>query len=831
MVAPPKKSRVSGAVTLGNTLTSLLSLLSPTDLNREVYNLNEAYTAIKPKNFYQSENTGSLVDLWANQQYQNSFLDRMLALLPKDSMAAAGIQLQLVQNAVDVIPRMQNSVAKMEIITRSFRYETCCSLVKIFEWYSGAGSNTADTLMQIHRAQGYQFLLNEAPQFARLVDHIVQYIYHLSDLKSKKPAKNKTSVLAQSVFKPDFGLVLDPQNISHVPADFYGFRNLTRPTLVKLPSIKDKILGYGSDSLYGAASYCLQELWSAEIFMPKLKKLDEGLSSGRVTNFDSLHVYQRSITRGAILYGIAEACGTDGIFASSQMDQFLRSPAIIFSGALSRERKFAPMVLQHQKDVLEPLLEWVRGHLADNPGIVPDAKRLSELADLQILELFLGKRISDEDPAIENLKKKSATKNSRDIVPALRPVTFEVLVDHSDGIQLGSLALIIREALNRERGHQPADEVLNRVLEGHHATRNTSTQNNPDHTNPIRQNLKAAILLRTHLPGELLTSPTGLSNLLSWMGTGQGFKTQNFLESFNHNKPFFSLTLEDMIERFQAAAAQNALIVSRYPGNSRPSELPGIMPVDDMLIWGQPNHLLSLAPTKEKMGRFVVKLTLHEKFAPYWAKSVQDSWVEFLGDILDKDPSEYTGHRQAWCSVQNLLENLNISAFGSGLTPFQLANNLVALEIVAPPTAIDIADWIYRHPKLGAFRGLQDLGFSVSNKNLMSVRGAYICIYNFFEEHLTKDDKKLLFFGPIFVEHILCKIPRWKKRLEDEDAGGRLEMLIEKVISDGEIWSPGENSISNKAFPVPLTIPAAWLKKTIGSILVCSLTYVPLDLK
>jgi hypothetical protein len=278
-----------------------------------------------------------------------------------------------------------------------------------------------------------------------------------------------------------------------------------------------------------------------------------------------------------------------------------------------------------------------------------------------------------------------------------------------------------------------------------------------------------------------------------------------------------------MIERFQASAAHNAFIVSQYPENSRPHLLPGIIPVDDMLIWGQPNHLLSLTPTKEKIGRLAVKLTLQEKFTPYWTTDVQDAWVKFLEDILDEDPLTYTGHRQAWRDVQKLLENLNISAFGSGLTPFQLANHLVALKIVASPTAIDIADWIYKNPKLGAFRGLEDLGFFVSKNNLMSVRGAFICIYNFFEEHLTEQDKKLLFFGPIFVEHILCKIPRWKRRLADEGAEGRLEALATKENETGNLWTPGLNILHNKAFPIPLIIPPAWLKQTIESILVCSI--------
>ena len=57
------------------------------------------------------------------------------------------------------------------------------------------------------------------------------------------------------------------------------------------------------------------------------------------------------------------------------------------------------------------------------------------------------------------------------------------------------------------------------------------------------------------MPGELLTSKDGLSNLLLWMGTGQGFKTRSFLETFTHDKQFVSSKLEDTIEKFQDVVA------------------------------------------------------------------------------------------------------------------------------------------------------------------------------------------------------------------------------------------------------------------------------------
>ena len=141
---------VTGAVTLAHNLTNPSNLLSPIALNKEVGDLEQTYTALRPKDFFKSDNTGSMIQQWAGQQHRNSFLNRILALLPKDSMLAHAIQFQLVQNLTEVIPEMETSVQKMNIIKRTFRYETCCALVKVFEWYSDVGPTTSESLMLIH---------------------------------------------------------------------------------------------------------------------------------------------------------------------------------------------------------------------------------------------------------------------------------------------------------------------------------------------------------------------------------------------------------------------------------------------------------------------------------------------------------------------------------------------------------------------------------------------------------------------------------------------------------------------------------------------------------
>ena len=193
--------------------------------------LEQSYTALKPKDFYKSDNTGSMIQWWAGQQYQNSFLNSILALLPQDSIHAHATQFQLVQKMTEVIPEMETSIQKLNIIKHSFHYETCCALVKVFEWYSDVGPSTSETLMMIHQTHGYEFLLKEAPQFAQLVDHIIQYVYCLSIIKYNEPAisvskRNKKTIsqVKQMVYQPNFGTVLEQniERLSCIPANFYG---------------------------------------------------------------------------------------------------------------------------------------------------------------------------------------------------------------------------------------------------------------------------------------------------------------------------------------------------------------------------------------------------------------------------------------------------------------------------------------------------------------------------------------------------------------------------------------------------------------------------------
>ncbi|KAJ7704837.1 hypothetical protein B0H17DRAFT_920968, partial [Mycena rosella] len=99
---------------------------------------------------------------------------------------------------------------------------------------------------------------------------------------------------------------------------------------------------------------------------------------------------------------------------------------------------------------------------------------------------------------------------------------------------------------------------------------------------------------------------------------------------------------------------------------------------------------------------------------------------------------------------------LKVFGFQTGLTPLQFANNLVFLGICEAPAAEEVAGWIASNKTLGAYNGLLRLGFSLTG--YASIVAAYMSVYDHLERNLSKDDKKCLGFGTLFVEHLLCKV-------------------------------------------------------------------------
>jgi hypothetical protein len=784
----------------------------------------------KAKSYFENSDTGTMVSTWTTHNHIHSMLGSYVSLLSNGQCSLSGILLYRLLHSVQILPSLASDSQKLAVIMRAQHWEMCRSLMVVFNWCRDAGSSTADSVLDIHRAKGYDELKKQSPVLADLVDHIVWFVYReqstwLKDKKEKRSQSRRKGIKSSPIVaKPEepmgicskFGTC--PPNPKELPHDLYGLRQ-DQPSrrAVKLAPLST--FSGGEDELYAKSKQVLQQLWTTELIVPSLRPIDATFSSTRRRTTDDDEVLNRCLTRGAILQCVADACGTDAIFASTATKEFLTSPALMFETRLQRDKVFATRAVQDAVETLKPLFNWLTARIEETPEILETAKEIGNLTHLSMLELGTGQPIllermqSGAQPLLSNPTPRTLRhKQSR----IFSEVSLASLLPKRPTAGVGVLGLIVREALAARRSLPTTDETLRRVLQGKHATRSSAAHHNPDHTDPIRQYSLGAQLLYRHLPGEKLTTEAGLSNLLSWLGTGQGFVTESFLKTVEPHGGFYAADVEGMVNQFQRAVSTNWYhepgSTEKSKSTSQPRKGPNFIVTHDAQIWGQASNHLALTPTHHAGAQRGSKYTLHEKFNQYFTPVVQERWKRALGDMLHQDPMTYHGSRQAWGYYHSMVKELNIPGFQQGLTVFQLANYLVFLGIATMPHWSEVADFISENRQKGAFRGLEKLGFHMPDAS--SVRAAFYCVHHYLDEHLTDEDKKDLGFSPIFTENLLCKVVRWAKYLSNE---GKIDFYDKGLQAESAYpdWEGGLNMTDNAAFPFPLTISSEQLARAI----------------
>ncbi|KAF8057995.1 hypothetical protein FPV67DRAFT_1428995 [Lyophyllum atratum] len=400
------------------------------------------------------------------------------------------------------------------------------------------------------------------------------------------------------------------------------------------------------------------------------------------------------------------------------------------------------------------------------------------------------------------------------------PLSSEILQGSGAAISLGIPGLILREALNERRGLKPAIGSLRLFLEGRdpgHGRLSASADR--DQFDPVRLHNRGAELLKEKLPGSKLATPVGLSNLLVWMGTGQGNKTSSFL---NYIGNFSTATLSDCMGLFNRGLKINeGILATHLDGKdvrpdieTPPPHISGLLQISNSRIYGSACNTLKLIPTIRGQRALPSlldsnRLDLAAKFGPYWTSQVQEVWIQFLGDMVDRDPKMYSGVRKSWSSCIRMLTGLAISGFKSGLTVMQTANALAHAEIVESPTLSELADWIWQNSHLGAFAGLVALGYKLPNRKAVYV--ALTIVFNHLDKHLTQLDKNILGFGTIFLEHLLCKVSRWTKRIAEIVGWAKTEAARAEFV-------PHANEFNCKALPIPLHLDEGFVAEILRHI-------------
>lgn len=714
-------------------------------------------------------------------------------------------------------------------------------MVTIFDWCSSSGPQLAKRLIQIRQFKGYNGLKQAAPYFAELVDHIVQHVFESfsKHIRSQKPDGKGTKKSLDQDLKAKLRLGPIRESTSQVPFDLYGLREAASKhssSTSKLPNavLPRCVISLGPHHVYTAVADILQEFWVQEFIMPTLQIIDKETRTRKQTSSNRDIIYNRCITQAAILSCIASACGGDGIFASSNITKFLESPACLFEEKFNRSDKFGPAVIANSDRMLGPLFEAVQNCISANPGLIEDAHLLGNFVTQKMVELHVGGSVDiDNDlhdspnishilpkPSKARALPKSIPARNASHLPRIQGNLLDLfLISGLQSPQMARPAIILREALNYRKGLPPANSILRNVLLGYHPTQNTATIYNPDQTDPAREFSLGFQLLQKHIPGSKLTSRQGLSNLLSWMGTGQGFRTKDFLESISKPDGFFASSLDEMEEIFQTVINKNAklLIDKGLQSKKQSSKIEGYIVYEDRRIWGSASNFLSATPTKD--GR---RQTLQEKFEPYWAVEVQDAWVEFLGDMLDCDPNTWTGPQRGWEAAMTLIASFQFSGLCGGLTLLHCTNAIALLKLVTLPEPDALAVWMSDNKDLGAYRGLQILGFSLAPKRgrervemeAGKIQIGFKCVFSHLDEHMSSDDKALLGFNVLFVEHLLCKITRWDSRMNQAQLTDAWENLVKEAERD-----------VNGNFPFPLTMAPEKIKTIIEETLVSLFHY------
>jgi len=101
--------------------------------------------------------------------------------------------------------------------------------------------------------------------------------------------------------------------------------------------------------------------------------------------------------RGAILQCIAEAYGTDAVFASLSLEAFLATPTLVFADHLRKDDKFSKQVLKATQKTLTPLFDWIKTCVKGNTQLALNACQLGQEVQHRLLELHHGCPLSSDE--------------------------------------------------------------------------------------------------------------------------------------------------------------------------------------------------------------------------------------------------------------------------------------------------------------------------------------------------------------------------------------------------------------------------------------------------
>lgn len=783
-------------------IRKLEDLLNPDRLESECHTLANTMRLSPPKikDWKEAVLHNDKFEDWLAQNQVNFALSTWVSAAGKDSFGEHHLQLRWMTLNATRLPKLTTEMLLTSVNARLTTWELGRILVQTYLWHTEHSPKLSGMVIKAFRdgRLSYDQIKEAFPYYAELAAHILHYTFSRRIMvadernKAKNPKKEGTSRNTYNAKRQTPLCFGDkPGNVEVIPGDLYGLLGESKaPAVLKCSSFLGKQPSFRSlDDVYEKAETIFQSVLRDALLVPHLHRLDSIFQEDRKRRAtDAAGVWHRCVARGALLDILAKVVGTDSIFASADILSLIVSPywvyreKLILGTDISSPSAFVKFIARDPAIRLEPLKNWIASHIDGNGHTERVKEAASDLGSL-LHEFVVGQ----EDGAAGK-GKKVLRSQVKQVFRLLQP---QEIKSSASPIRLSVLGLIVQEALNNARSLPYRDEGLRRILVGEDPFTRRNAKYNPDQTNPFRHANVATELFKRHL-ADHVGKPEWLSNALAWMGTGQGVKTQRFLEQLSQ-PGFFCNTLEDQVLMFENVLEENARRVLKHKGRPGEETLNGWFYTSDSQIWGQSSNHLKLFPTVD--GR---EMTLGEKLGQYWSPDIIARWSDWYSQAKEK---------RTWKGALEFLYSLHIRGFQSGLTVFQLANNMALLDIVSMPEAYDIADWIHDNAHLGASGGLKFLGFHMDTCG--AVRCAFDCVFSHLDQYMTDADKKLAGFGTIFVEHILCKIVRWADRYGKDDQGNLiLGSLSQKATQEQQAlpWVSGENSTNHLCLPFPVEV-------------------------
>ncbi|KAL0574434.1 hypothetical protein V5O48_007520 [Marasmius crinis-equi] len=811
-----------------------------------VVDARSIFTASR-KSFAMDSNFKQFAAAYREQATRQHYLTASLSELPlppvvddnyplSSSGASANHLFERVVEAIKPVPLLVETAFALDIWKQAVLWQQCRSIMILYHFLTWGLPDLANILVQTY-SRDPKFLEDNYPRYYPLIHHLwgavdkyrAQYRSHSRGKRVQQrrrmtnvhdneggdeEERNGNSRLVGAVD----GVDVDGEDrlVVDVPGNLFGLHPSATEHAGQLTyCFRNKRVDPNNEGVAKHVREGFIDLVERHVIGPPLEGVVSPKAFGKRKAEQSSNAVQllidELVVRGALLTTVAEALGDESIFASPTVELLIQRPLTSLWDGRTYSR-IADRLRKNRDHEVDHLRAWIANNVTSATlDLITD---LGYQTHLVISEFVEGRKLSDRSYAGVNRRLvKEQVSGARKLKDDRRLLTVEELVGNRENISFGVVALILREVMLEDTGGH--HQGLHWYLKGlDPSSGQPGAGFDQDCSYPIRHRNPATQLLQNHIPADRLTTELGLSNLFSWMGTGQGNRTSTFLSFLEdrRDKTFWSDGFEECQNQFIAAFHHNQSILIGHRNVSVPEDreapppnIPGLLQYSNCRIYGQAANLLKLMPTASNQRDFLNTFPpksgpeerIRRKFAPYWEPRIQEKWRAFLGDMLDVDPGEFDqAQKHSWWDALDFIQSLGIDGFRDGLTAMQATNNLALAGVVLMPTIDEMASWIWLHQDKGAFRGLQQLGFAS-----MPTRRAVVVALQCFCDHLWNNCPPNLCEAlgcergnVIDAEHLLCKVSRWTSKIKELQAQAR----------DAEISS---DFLTDTTFPFPLRAP------------------------